>query len=63
MKIKILSDKILQLFNIHAGLVKRKVNKQKAEWFTDCIKIMTKKRNKYLSNISELKMKMIGKNI
>lgn len=54
-KIKILSDRILQLFDTHAPLITRKVSKPRAEWFTDCIKIMIKERNKCLTKYKRTK--------
>lgn len=54
-KVKILNDKILQLFDVHAPLITRKISKPKAEWCTDVIKIMIKERNRCLTKYKHTK--------
>nr|CAI5825638.1 unnamed protein product [Callosobruchus analis] len=51
----ILSNHILNLFDKHAPLVTRRISKPKAEWYTDCIKVMTEERNRRLSKYKHTK--------
>ncbi|VEN49609.1 unnamed protein product [Callosobruchus maculatus] len=54
-KVNILNSNLLQLFDIHAPLITRKISKPKAEWYTECIRKMVKERNARLTKYKRTK--------
>nr|CAI5834280.1 unnamed protein product [Callosobruchus analis] len=54
-KAHLFTNKLIQLFDNHAPLVKERISKPKAEWYANCIKVMTEERNRRLSKYKHTK--------
>nr|CAI5858486.1 unnamed protein product [Callosobruchus analis] len=48
-KLEIFSTKVLNLFDVHAPIVTRRVSKPKAPWYTYCVKQLIHERGKLLT--------------
>nr|CAI5817392.1 unnamed protein product [Callosobruchus analis] len=54
-KMQLFTKKLIHLFDNHAPLVTGRISKPKAEWYTDCIKVMTEERDRRLSKYKHTK--------